>query len=70
MENNSIYLITRIISKPPNTFGPVKIDNLMKHSDSDNIKNLEYLMLQAAIHIYRYTQPYILASYDSSLNKH
>ncbi|MCH7519234.1 MAG: tetratricopeptide repeat protein [Candidatus Dadabacteria bacterium] len=69
MENKSIYLTTRIMGKPPNTFGPVKIDNFMVDNDSDNIKNLEYLIHQAAIHIYRYTQPFILASYYKSVNK-
>ncbi len=56
------------MGKPPNTFGPVKIENLMEDSDSDNIKNLEYLIHQAAIHIYRYTQPYILAYYYMCVN--
>ncbi len=69
MENNLIYLTTRIKGKPPNTFDPVEIDNLMMEKDSNNIKNFEYLMLQTAIHIYKYTQPYILASYYYSLNK-
>jgi len=81
-ENTSIYLTTRIMGKPPHTFGPVKIgnfriDNLMMDNDSDkikdfeclmdndshNVKDFECLMLQAAIHIYRYTDPFILASY-------
>lgn len=57
------------MGKPPNIFGPVTIDNLMVDNDSDNIKNLEYLIHQAAIHIYRYTQPFILASYFKHLNK-
>lgn len=68
MENKEIYLTTRIMGKPPHTFGPVKIgnfriDNLMMDNDSHNVKDFECLMLQAAIHIYRYTDPFILASY-------
>jgi len=41
----------------------------MEVPDSNKIGDFDYLMLQAAIHIYRHTQPFILASYYNSVNK-
>jgi tetratricopeptide (TPR) repeat protein len=69
VDNDFLYLTTRVLGSPEKTFASVKKENLMKVPDSNKIGDFDNLMLQAAIHIYRYTQPYILASYYYSLKK-
>ena len=69
VENDLLYLTTRVLGSPEKTFAPVKKEKLMEVSDSNKIGNFDNLMLEVAMHTYRYTQPFILASYYSSLNK-
>lgn len=55
-KTNLISLTTRILGKPTKTF-------------CGKLENLDSLLLQASEHIYKYTQPYILAAYFSEFDK-
>jgi len=69
VENDLLYLTTRVLGSPEKTFDPVNKEKLMEVSDSNKIRVFDNLMLEVAMHTYRYTQPYTLASYYYSLKK-